>query len=70
MRKVQVAFVALSLVGVSSGAAEIAMHGFSFFLFRNAGAGAGNSHNLNENQGPGQPDVPRAHHSISPKEVP
>jgi hypothetical protein len=65
MRKLQVAFVALSLVGVLSGAAEIALHGFSFFLFRNAGAGAGNSRNLNENQGPGQPDAPGAHHKAN-----
>ena len=66
MRKVVIAFVALSLVGVVSGAVEISMHGFSFFLFRNAGAGAGNSGNLNENQGPGQPGAPGAHHKTSP----
>jgi len=67
MRKVQVAFVALSLVGVLSGAVEIALHGFSFYLFRNAGAGAGNARNLNENQGPGQPDAPGAHHKANPR---
>ena len=69
MRKVVIALAALFLVGASSGAAEVALHGFSFFLFRNAGAGAGNSHDLNENQGPGQPDAPRAHeahHEASP----
>jgi len=66
MRKVAIAFVAFFLVGVISGAAEIAMHGFSFFLFRNVGAGAGNSSNLNENQGPGQPAAPGAHHKTNP----
>jgi hypothetical protein len=66
MRKVMIAFVAFLLVGVISGAVEVAMHGFSFFLFRNTGAGAGNSHNLNENQGPGQPDAPGAHHNLNP----
>jgi hypothetical protein len=62
MRKVVIAFAALSLVGVGSGAAEITLHGLGFFMFRNAGAGAGNSRDLNENQGPGQPDAPVGHH--------
>jgi hypothetical protein len=66
MRKVVIAFAALCLVGVGGGAAEIALHGFSFFVFRNAGAGAGNSRGLNENQGPGQPDAPGAHHRVHP----
>jgi hypothetical protein len=58
--KMVAALVALSLIGVGSAAAEIDLHGFSFFVFRNAGAGAGNVRNLNENQGPGQPDAPGA----------
>ena len=66
MRKAAIAFVALFLVGVISGAVEIEIHGFSFFLFRNAGAGAGNSHDLNENQGPGQSGAPGADHTVSP----
>lgn len=65
-RKVLIAFVALALVGVISGSAELAAHGFSFYLFRNVGTGAGNPQNLDENQGPGQPDAPRAHHTASP----
>jgi hypothetical protein len=65
-RKVQIAFVVLTLVGLAGGSAEIAAHGFSFFLFRNTGAGAGNPQNLNENQGPGQPDAPGVHHKASP----
>lgn len=65
-RKVLIAFVALSLVGVISGSAELAAHGFSFYLFRNVGTGAGNPQNLEENQGPGQPDAPRAQHKASP----
>jgi len=75
MRKVQVAFVALAMLGAMSGAAEIKLHGLSFFLFRNDGAGAGNSRHLKENQGPGQPDAPGTHargtgHTPSPREVP
>jgi hypothetical protein len=56
------ALVVLSLIGLTSAATEIGLHGLSFFVFRNAGAGAGNARNLNENQGPGQPDAPGAHH--------
>jgi len=62
LRKVVIALMAVFLVGAVSGTTEIALHGFSFFVFRNAGAGAGNSHNLDENQGPGQRDAPGAHH--------
>jgi hypothetical protein len=64
--KTVAALVALSLVGVGSAAAEIDLHGLSFFVFRNAGAGAGNARNLNENQGPGQPDAPGARHQARP----
>src|SRR6266542_3880106 len=59
LRKVVIALMAVFLVGAVSGTTEIALHGFSFFVFRNAGAGAGNSRNLEENQGPGQRDAPR-----------
>jgi hypothetical protein len=62
LRKMVIALVAVFLVGAVSGTTEIALHGFSFFLFRNTGAGAGNSRNLDENQGPGQQDAPGAHH--------
>ena len=65
MRKVAAAFVVLSLVGVTSGAVELKLHGLSFFLFRNAGAGAGNSGDLQENQGPGQPDAPSPKKSVA-----
>jgi hypothetical protein len=65
MRKMVVALVAVFLVGAVSGTTEIALHGFSFFIFRNAGAGAGNSRNLDENQGPGQRDAPGAHHKAN-----
>jgi hypothetical protein len=64
-RKMVAALVLLSLVGLSGAATEIGLHGFSFFLFRNAGAGAGNSRNLIENQGPGQRDAPGAHHQAT-----
>jgi hypothetical protein len=62
VRKVAAALVALCLVGVVGGAVEVDLHGFAFFIFRDAGAGAGNSQNLNENQGPGQPDAPKPQH--------
>jgi hypothetical protein len=39
MREVVIAFAVLSLAGLASGAAEAELHGFRFFLFRNAGAG-------------------------------
>jgi len=61
MRKMVVALVVVCLVGGITGASEIGLHGFGFFLFRNTGAGAGNSQDLDENQGPGQPDAPGAH---------
>ena len=60
-----IALVAVFLVGAVSGTTEIALHGFSFFVFRNAGAGAGNSRNLDENQGPDQRDAPGAHHKAN-----
>ena len=62
MHKTVAAFVAVFLVGVIAGSAEIARHGVPFFVFRNTGAGAGNSKNLNEDQGPGQPDAPGTQH--------
>jgi hypothetical protein len=62
MRKMVIALVAVFLVGGITGATEIGIHGFDFFLFRNTGAGAGNPRDLEENQGPGQPDAPGAHH--------
>lgn len=62
MHKAVAALVVLSLAGVATGAVEIKLHGFSFFVFRNTGAGAGNSRDLEENQGPGQPGAPKPHH--------
>jgi hypothetical protein len=61
-RKMAAALAVLFLVGVTSAATEIGLHGLSFFVFRNTGAGAGNSQNLNEDQGPGQPG---AHHKAN-----
>jgi hypothetical protein len=63
-RKVTVAFVALSLAGAATGAAELALHGPAFFVFRANGAGASQT-GLKENQGPGQPDAPGAHHNAN-----
>jgi hypothetical protein len=61
-RKVTVALVALSLAGAATGAAELALHGPAFFVFRANGAGASQT-GPKENQGPGQPDAPGAHHN-------
>jgi len=63
------AFVAVFLVGVVAGSAQIARHGVPFFMFRNTGAGAGNPKDLKENQGPGQPDAPGTHHT-TPRATP
>jgi hypothetical protein len=61
-RKVTVAFAALSLAGAVTGAAELALHGPAFFIFRANGAGASQT-GLKEDQGPGQPNAPGAHHN-------
>ena len=61
-RKVTVAFAALSLAGAATGAAELALHGPAFFVFRANGAGASQT-GLKEDQGPGQPNAPGAHHN-------
>jgi hypothetical protein len=66
-RKMVALLVVMFMVGMTSAVTEIGMHGFSFFVFRNAGAGAGNSHDFEENQGPGQPDAPGAHHKAQAK---
>ena len=60
MHKMVATFVAVSVVGVVAGAAEIALHGVPFFVFRANGAGASLT-GLKEDQGPGQPDAPGAH---------
>jgi hypothetical protein len=65
MRKVVAAYAVLSLIGGTTAAVEIRLHGLSFFLFRNAGTGAGNPGDLDEDQGPGQPDAPRPHHPVA-----
>jgi hypothetical protein len=69
------AFLALTMLGLTLSAVQIAQNGLAFFVFRNTGAGAGNSQNLNEDQGPGQPDAPGTHHGkpstpSSPKPTP
>jgi len=63
-RKVTVAFVALFLAGAVTGAAEVALHGPAFFVFRANGAGASQT-GLTEDQGPGQPNAPGAHHHVN-----
>jgi hypothetical protein len=60
------AYVALLLIPLFVGITELALHGFPFFVFRNAGAAAGNPQQLEENQGPGQANDVTAHHSTPP----
>jgi hypothetical protein len=62
MRKIAAAAAVLVLFVAVSGATEIGLHGFKFFVFRSAGTGATNGNSLQENQGPGQPDAPGTHH--------
>jgi hypothetical protein len=61
MRLTRRVIAALVLFAVISGSTEIALHGFSFFVFRSAGTGATPGNGLGEDQGPGQPNAPRAH---------
>jgi hypothetical protein len=64
-RKMVALLAAMVTVGVVSGAAELALHGGPFFIFRANGAGASETGPV-ENQGPGQPDAPGAHHVPAP----
>jgi hypothetical protein len=58
MRLTVIAAGALLLFALISGTTEVALHGFSFFVFRSQGVGATPDSGLNEAQGPGQPDAP------------
>jgi hypothetical protein len=53
------ATAALFLFAIVSGATEVALHGFSFFVFRSTGVGETGPTGLQEDQGPGQPDAPK-----------
>ena len=64
MRLTSVAVAALFLFSVVAGTTEIALHGFSFFVFRSAGTGTTASNGLQEDQGPGQPNAPGTHHHL------
>jgi hypothetical protein len=66
MRKMTAAFVALFVLCTLSGVIQVGLHGFRFFVFRSAGTGATDNNGLQENQGPGQPDSPGAHHTVTP----
>jgi hypothetical protein len=59
IRVVAAATAALFLFAVISGATEVALHGFSFFVFRSTGVGETGPTGLQEDQGPGQPDAPK-----------
>jgi hypothetical protein len=56
MTVITATLVAFALV---TGTAEVALHGFSFFVFRSVGTGETGPNGLQENQGPGQPDAPK-----------
>ena len=59
---------AMVLFALTAGGAEVALHGFKFFVFRSAGTGeTGRNGGLQENQGPGQPDAPGAHQLQKPQ---
>ena len=60
IRVAAVATAALFLFAIISGATEVALHGFSFFVFRSTGVGETGPTGLQEDQGPGQPDAPKA----------
>jgi hypothetical protein len=49
----------LFMFAVVAGSAEIALHGFAFFVFRSTGTGETGPTGLQEDQGPGQPDAPK-----------
>jgi hypothetical protein len=56
-----VAFAAVSLIGAVTGTAELAMHGFQFFIFRANGAGASET-GPTEPVNPELPAAPSVHH--------
>jgi hypothetical protein len=60
-RKLAALLAVTVMVGLASGATELALHGGKFFIFRANGAGATETGPV-ENQGPGQPDAPGAQH--------
>jgi hypothetical protein len=47
----------VTVVGVIAGTAELALHGPSFFIFRQNGAGASET-GITDNQFPGHPGAP------------
>ena len=63
MRLTVIATAAVTLLAAAAGSAQIALHGFRFFVFRAAGTGETPRSGLQEDQGPGQPDAPGAHHN-------
>jgi hypothetical protein len=62
MRVIFACFMALFMLTVVAGTAEVALHGFSFFVFRPAGTGSSPDGGLTESQFPGQPGAPGAQH--------
>ena len=53
MRVMAVTFAALFLFSVGAGTVEVALHGFSFFVFRASGTGSSPDGGLTESQVPG-----------------
>jgi hypothetical protein len=54
MRRWRISFLSIIALVAVLGASMIGLHGFGFFVFRNAGTGQTDSSALSENQGPGQ----------------
>jgi len=59
VRVMTVVTATLVTFALVAGTAEVALHGFSFFVFRATGTGETGPNGLQENQGPGQPDAPK-----------
>jgi hypothetical protein len=68
VRVMSIFTAAMVLFALTAGGAEVALHGFKFFVFRSAGTGeTGRNGGLQENQGPGQSDAPGAHQLQKPQ---
>jgi hypothetical protein len=67
LRKMMAAFAFVSVVGAVAGTAELALHGFPFFIFRANGAGASETGPREPANPPraGQPFLPGARHELA-----
>jgi hypothetical protein len=63
VRVMSIFTAAMVLFALTAGGAEVALHGYKFFVFRSTGTGETGPGGLPENQGPGQPG---AHQLLKP----